>query len=91
MWWLLMGANQSTHSRIANSTASNERPGPRRSMDDLGFVEPIDRLGECIVIGVADAADRGFDAGVRQPLGISDRQVLRRSLESAGARSADRP
>jgi len=31
-------------------------------MDDLGFVEAVDRLGEGIVEAVADAADRGFDA-----------------------------
>ena len=32
------------------------RPAP---MDHLGFVEPVDRLGECVVVAVADAADDG--------------------------------
>ena len=45
-------------------------------MDDLGFVEAVDRLGESIVIGVADAADGRLDAGLSQALGVFDRDVL---------------
>jgi hypothetical protein len=30
--------------------------------DDLGLIEPIDRLGERVVIAVADAADGRLDA-----------------------------
>ena len=45
-------------------------------MDDLGLVETVDRLGESIVITVADAADRRLDARLRQPLGVLDRDVL---------------
>jgi hypothetical protein len=47
-------------------------------MDDLGFVEAVDRLGESIVIGVADAADGRLDAGLSQALGVFDRDVLGR-------------
>ena len=34
-------------------------------MNDLGFVKTIDGLGQSIVIRVADAAHRGFDARFR--------------------------
>lgn len=50
--------NQSTHSRVAYSTASTLRHG----VDDLGFEKTVDRLSQRIVIAVADAHDRGFDA-----------------------------
>ena len=46
------------------------------SMDDLGLVEAVDRLGESVVVGVADAADRRLDAGLSQALGVLDRDVL---------------
>ena len=46
------------------------------AMDDFGLVEAVDRFGQGVVIAVADAADRGFDAGLRQAFGVSDRQVL---------------
>jgi hypothetical protein len=45
-------------------------------MNDLGLVETVDRLGESIVITVADAAHRRLDARLHQPLGILDRGVL---------------
>ena len=45
-------------------------------MDDLGLVEAVDRLGERVVVGIADAADRGHEAGLRQPLSVFDRHVL---------------
>ena len=32
-------------------------------MDDLRFVETVDGFGERVVVAIADAADRGFDAG----------------------------
>jgi hypothetical protein len=67
--------NQSTHSSVANSTASNDRHGPRRWMN-LGLVKTVDRLGESIVITVADAAHRRLDARLHQPLRVLDRDVL---------------
>ena len=48
------------------------RPTP---VNDLGLVEPVDRLGEGAVIGIADAADRRLDAGLGQALGILDRHI----------------
>jgi hypothetical protein len=32
------------------------------AVDDLGLEEPVDRLGQGVVIAVADAADGGLDA-----------------------------
>ena len=59
------------------------RPAP---VDDLGLVEAVDRLGEGVVIGIADAADRGLDAGLGQALGVLDRGLLH-----AAARIMDEP
>ncbi len=49
------------------------RPTPP---NDLGFIEPVDRLGERIVVAVADAADGRLDAGVLQALRVFDRDIL---------------
>jgi hypothetical protein len=46
------------------------------SPDDLGFVESVDRLGERIVVAVADAADRWFDARVFQALDVFYGEIL---------------
>ena len=45
-------------------------------MDDLCFVEAVDRLGESVVVGVANAADRRLDPGLGQAFGVFDRNVL---------------
>ena len=39
-----------------------KRPPWPAPMDDLGLVEAVDGLGECVVIAVADAADGRRDA-----------------------------
>jgi hypothetical protein len=49
------------------------RPAP---MDHLGLEEAYHRLGERIVVAVADAADGGLDGGLRESLGVADGQVL---------------
>ena len=41
------------------------RPAP---MNDLGFVQTVDGLGESIVVAVSDAADGWLDACLRQAL-----------------------
>jgi hypothetical protein len=46
-------------------------------MDDLGLVEAVDRLGESVVVAVADAADGRFNAGFRQTLRVADADILR--------------
>ena len=45
-------------------------------MNDLGFVEAVDGLGEGVVVRVADAAHRRLNPGLHQPLGVLDRDVL---------------
>ena len=51
---------------------------PRRTaMDQLGLVQPVDGLGQGAVIAVALAADRGLDAGLGEPLGVANTDVLR--------------
>jgi hypothetical protein len=46
------------------------------SMDDLRLVEAIDRFGEGVVVGVADAADGRLDPGLGETLGVLDRNIL---------------
>lgn len=46
------------------------------TVDDLGVEEPVDRLGQRIVIAVADAANRGFDTRFGQAFGIAYGQIL---------------
>ena len=45
-------------------------------VDDLGLVQPVDGLGQRVVVGVAPAADRGSDAGFGKAFGIAKRQPL---------------
>src|ERR1700681_1372546 len=45
-----------------------ERPPRPAPMDDLGFGETVDGLGQSIVVAVAHAAHRRFDTGVGQTL-----------------------
>jgi len=46
------------------------------AVDDLRLEQAVDRLGQGIVIAVADASDRGFDSCFYQPFGVFDGQVL---------------
>ena len=52
--------------------------GPPRpaSVDHLGLVEPDDGLGQRVVVGIAYAADRSLDAGLGEPLGVANGQIL---------------
>jgi len=59
--------------RVLDGFQRPPRPAP---MDHLGFVEPVDRLGERVVVTVADAADRWHETGLGEPLGVLDRHVL---------------
>ena len=49
------------------------RPAPT---DHLGLEQADHCLGKGVVIGIADAADRGFDACFGKPLGVADRDIL---------------
>ena len=63
-------------------------------MDDLGLVEAVDRLGQGVVIAVADAADRWFDPGFGEPFGVANREILAAAIgvmdEAAAARRPTR-
>ena len=54
-------------------------PG-RAAMDQLSFVEPVDRLGQGVVVAVALAAYGGLDTGLGQTFAVADRDVLRASV-----------
>ena len=45
-------------------------------MNDLGFEQAVDRLGERIIVGIADAADRWLDPRLGQTFGVSNGDVL---------------
>ena len=53
-------------------------PGFPRSpaVDQLGLVEPVDGFGQGVVVAVATAADRGFDASFCQPFGLPNGNVF---------------
>jgi hypothetical protein len=62
-------------------------PG-RAPMDDLGFVEAVDRFGEGVVSAVADAADRRLQTGLDQPFGVFDRHILRPQIAAVNEAAA---
>ena len=45
-------------------------------MDDFGLVQTVDRCGERVVVGIADAANGRFDSGFRQAFGLADGDLL---------------
>jgi len=49
-------------------------------MNDLGFVEAVDRLCESIVIAVADAADGRLDPSFGPALSVADADLLRSAI-----------
>ena len=66
--------NQSTHSKVAYSTSP---PPPRPTpADQLGLEQADDRLGQRVVVGIAAGTDGGRRAGLREPFGVADGQVL---------------
>jgi hypothetical protein len=50
-------------------------PGPS-SVDQLGLVEAVDRIGQCVVEGIALGSDRGHGLLVGQTLGVANGQIL---------------
>ena len=48
--------------------------------DAFELVEPDQRLGLGVVVRVADAADGGEGAGLLEPAGVAEREVLRPRL-----------
>lgn len=54
---------------------NHQTHGSRRRITSV-LKRPI-RLGQCIVVGVAAAADRGLDAGLREALRVANGEILR--------------
>jgi len=65
-----------TYSKVASSTCSIVRHGPRQS-DELGLVEPIDGLGERVIEGVPDGSRGWLRAELADAVGVDDREVVR--------------
>lgn len=51
-------------------------------MDDLGLVETVDGLGQCIFVAVAHAAHRRLDTGVGQALGVCALQPILPAIDT---------
>ena len=66
--------NLSTHSRVANSTASKLRHGPRR-WTTSALQRPL-IVSASALYEFADAADRRLDSGFGKALGVLDRDIL---------------
>jgi hypothetical protein len=49
-------------------------------MDHLGLVESDYRLGQCVVVGIADATHRRLSLRFGQAFGIANRQILAASI-----------
>lgn len=51
---------------------------PRSStMDHLGLVKAVNRLGQSVVLAIANATDRRLDPSLGETLGVLDGHVLR--------------
>ena len=48
--------------------------------DNLSLEQADDRLGESVVVAIADAADGRLDASIGQALGVADRDVLHATI-----------
>src|SRR5690625_2350527 len=63
---------------------------PGLSVDELSFVEAVDRLGKGVIVAVANASHRRLDASLSQPLGVADRYILRTQVGMMDQRSVIR-
>ena len=59
--------------------------------DHLGLVQPVDGLGQRIVVGITDAADRWRDPDLGQSICVSNRQILRAANRYGGSGRSVRP
>ena len=44
--------------------------------DDLGLVQPVDRLGQGVIVRVTNTADRRVNSRFSQAFRVADRQIL---------------
>ena len=51
-------------------------PPRTTATDELGLIQPDDRLGQGILVRIAAAADRGINARFGEPLSVANRKVL---------------
>jgi hypothetical protein len=49
-------------------------------MNQFGLLQPVDRLGQRVVVAVAPAAHRQLDAGFGKAFGVPNRHVLRTAI-----------
>jgi hypothetical protein len=67
-----------------------ERSSLSPSVDHLGVVNTIERLGQSVVIAVADTADQGSMFASAKSFGILDRDVLAAAIAGKGETAAVR-
>ena len=84
------GATAVDHGHIKTLDVFQRAPRPT-PMDHFSFVEPIDRLGERIVVAVTDAADRWHEASLGEAFGVFDRDVLHATIRVMDKAAADGP
>jgi hypothetical protein len=58
-------------------------------MNQFGLVQTVDCLGQCVVVTVATATNRGLDARFGQSLAIANANVLRASVGVTYQRSIE--
>ena len=56
------------------------------AVNQLGFVQAVDGLGQGVVVAVTATAHRGCNFGLCQPLGVANSDVLRPSVGVVGQR-----
>jgi hypothetical protein len=79
--------NQSTHSR-GGELDRLERSPRSTPVDDFGLVEAVDRIGQRVVVAIADTTDGGLDARLGQAFGVLDGDVLAASVAVMNEASA---
>ena len=57
-------------------------------MDQFGLVQPVDSLGQRVVVAVTTTSNRGLDPGLGQPFGVADADVLRAPVRVVNERIA---
>src|SRR5215208_2640416 len=71
---------QSTHSSVANSTASMLRQGPRRRITSVLnkplLLDAVRPTGGRVVVAITNAADGGLNTGLEQALCVPNRNIL---------------
>jgi len=70
---------------VLNRLERAPRPAP---IDHLRLEQADHRLGQSIIVAVADAADGGFDARLGEALGVADAHVLRSAVGMADQAAA---